>query len=101
MSGVHDMGGRHEEFGPVDKSQHELEDWERLADAVNYVLNAKGHKTTDEMRRTIEGLREYREMSYYERWAAAAEALVVEKGLLTQGEIDERAAALERRWESV
>ena len=99
MPGVHDMGGRREEFGPVDKSQHELEDWERLADAVNYVLNAKGHKTTDEMRRAIEGLEDYREMGYYERWAAAAEMLVVEKGLLTQGEIDERAAALERRRE--
>ncbi len=100
MSGIHDMGGRREEFGPVDKSQHELEDWEHLADAVNYVLNAKGHKTTDEMRRAIESLEDYREMSYYERWAAAAEMLVVEKGLLTQEEIDERAAALHRRRET-
>ncbi len=100
MTGVHDMGGRREEFGPVDKSQHELEDWERIADAVNYVLNAKGHKTTDEMRRAIEGLEGYGEMGYYERWAAAAEKLVVEKGLLTQEEINERAATLERRWGS-
>ena len=100
MSGVHDMGGRREEFGPVDKSQHELEDWERLADAVNYVLNAKGHKTTDEMRRAIESLEDYGEMGYYERWAAAAETLVVEKGLLTREEINERAAALERRWKT-
>ena len=99
MPDVHDMGGRREEFGPVDREQHDLEDWERLADAVNYVLNAKGHKTTDEMRRAIESLRDYREMSYYERWAAAAEKLVVEKGLLTQEEINERAAALERRWD--
>jgi len=98
MKKVHDMGGRREEFGPVDRKQHEVEDWERLADAVNYVLNAKGHKTTDEMRRAIESLEDYREMSYYERWAAAAEMLVVEKGLLTQEEIDERATALERRW---
>ena len=98
MSGVHEMGGRPDEFGPVDKSQHELEDWERLADAVNYVLNAKGHKTTDEMRRAIESLEDYRVMGYYERWAAAAETLVVEKGLLTQEEIDQRAAALEKRW---
>jgi hypothetical protein len=98
MSGVHDVGGRPEEFGAVDKSQHELEDWERLADAVNYVLNAKGHKTTDEMRRAIESLEDYREMGYYERWAAAAEMLVVEKGLLTREEIDQRAAALEKRW---
>ena len=98
MKKVHDMGGRREEFGPVDRKEHEVEDWERLADAVNYILNAKGHKTTDEMRRAIESLENYREMSYYERWAAAAEMLVVEKGLLTQEEIDERAAALERRW---
>ena len=100
MSSVHDMGGRHDEFGPIDRSQHELEDWERLADAVNIVLNAKGHKTTDEMRRAIESLDEYSEMSYYERWAAAAETLVVEKGLLTQREIDERAEELEKRWET-
>lgn len=95
---VHDMGGRREEFGRIDRSDHEVEDWERLADAVNLVLNARGHKTTDEMRRAIESLGEYREMSYYERWAAAAELLAVEKGLLTREEVDARAAELERRW---
>ena len=98
MKKVHDMGGRHEDFGPIDQSGHQIEDWERLADAVNYVLNAKGHKTTDEMRRAIESLDEYKEMGYYERWAAAAEVLVVEKGLLTKEEVDARAADLERRW---
>ena len=98
MHKVHDMGGKREEFGPIDRSGHQVEDWERLADAVNYVLNAKGHKTTDEMRRAIESLEEYKEMSYYERWAAAAELLVVEKGLLAKEEIDARAAELERRW---
>ena len=100
MGGVHDMGGRRDEFGPVDRGEHELEDWEHLADAINYVLNARGHKTTDEMRRAIEGMADYREMSYYERWAAAAEELAVEKGLLTREEVDERAAALEARWGS-
>lgn len=98
MKKVHDMGGRREDFGPVDRSEHQIEDWERLADAVNYVLNQKGYKTTDEMRRAIESLDEYKEMSYYERWAAAAELLVVEKGLLTREEIDLRVAGLERRW---
>jgi len=98
MPGVHDMGGRREEFGPIDRSEHEVEDWERLADAVNFVLNQKGHKTTDEMRRAIEGLDDYREMGYYERWAAAAELLAIEKGLVTKDEVDERAATLERRW---
>ena len=98
MHKVHDIGGKHEEFEPIDHSGHQAEDWERLADAVNYVLNAKGRKTTDEMRRAIESLEEYKEMSYYERWAAAAELLVVEKGLLAKEEIDARAAELERRW---
>jgi hypothetical protein len=98
MKKVHDMGGRREEFGPIDRSDHQAEDWERVADAVNIVLNAKGHKTTDEMRRAIESLDGYREMGYYERWAAAAELLVVEKGLLTKEEIDARAAELEQRW---
>jgi hypothetical protein len=37
-------------------------------------------------------------MGYYERWAAAAELLVMEKGLLTGEEIDARAAEIERRW---
>ena len=98
MKKVHDMGGRREEFGPIDRGDHQVEDWERVADAVNIVLNAKGHKTTDEMRRAIESLDGYREMGYYERWAAAAELLVVEKGLLTKEEIDARAAELEQRW---
>ena len=98
MKQVHDMGGRHEDFGPIDRSGQQIEYWERLADAVNYVLNAKGYKTTDEMRRAIESLDEYKEMGYYERWAAAAELLVVEKGLLTKEEVDTRTADLERRW---
>jgi hypothetical protein len=98
MKKIHDMGGRREEFGPIDRSDHQIEDWERLADAVNFVLNVKGHKTTDEMRRAIESLDGYKEMSYYERWAAAAELLVVEKGLLTKEEVDARAAELERPW---
>ena len=92
------MGGRREEFGPIDRSDHQVEDWERLADAVNIVLNAKGHKTTDEMRRAIESLDGYREMGYSERRAAAAELLVVEKGLLTREEVDARADEIEQRW---
>jgi hypothetical protein len=98
MNKVHDMGGRRADFGPIGGEDHQIEDWERLADAVNYVLNQKGHKTTDEMRRAIESLDAYREMGYYERWAAAAELLTVEKGLLTKQEIDARAAEIEQRW---
>jgi hypothetical protein len=84
--------------GPIDKSQHETEDWERLADAVNIALDIKGLKTTDEHRRAIESLADYRELGYYERWVAATEKLLVEKGILTREEVDERSAEIERRW---
>jgi hypothetical protein len=84
--------------GPIDKSPHEVEDWERLADAISSALGARGLQSTDEHRRAIESLESYRDLSYYERWVAATEKLLVEKGILTGDEIDERAAEIERRW---
>jgi hypothetical protein len=62
------------------------------------VLNQKGIKTTDEHRRAQENLENYRELGYYERWTAATEALLVEKGILTREEIDARAGELGERW---
>jgi hypothetical protein len=96
VTGVHDLGGS--PGGPIDKSQHEIEDWERLADAVNIALGIKGLQTTDELRRAIESLENYRKLGYYERWAVALEKLLVEKDILTREEIDERSAQIERRW---
>jgi nitrile hydratase len=84
--------------GPIDRGQVEVEDWERLADAINGALGAKGLQTTDQHRRVIESLADYRGLSYYERWVAATEKLLVEKGILTTDEVDERAAEFERRW---
>ncbi len=96
-SGPHDLGG--EPAAPWTVGGHDVEDWERLADAVNSALGKRGLQTTDEHRRAIEGLPNYRDLAYYERWAAATEALLVEKGILTDEEIDERAAEIESRWE--
>lgn len=84
--------------GPIYKGQHEVEDWERLADAINGALGAKGLQSTDELRRAIESLEDYRDLSYYERWVAATEKLLVEKGFLSSNEIDERAAEIRHRW---
>jgi hypothetical protein len=96
VADLHDLGGS--PGGPVVKSQHEVEDWERLADAVTIALDIKGIKTTDEHRRAIESLENYRELGYYERWVAATEKLLVEKGILTREEVDERSAEIESRW---
>ncbi len=84
--------------GPIDRSQHEVEDWERLADAINGALGAKGLQSTDELRRAIKSLEDYRDLSYYERWVAATEKLLVEKSVLSSDEIDERAAEIRHRW---
>ena len=84
--------------GPVDKNQHEVEDWERLADAISSALGAKGLYSTDEHRRAIESLENYRDLSYYERWIAATEKLLVEKSIITGDEVDEKAAEIQRRW---
>ena len=96
MSRVHDMGGS--PGGPIDTKGHEVEDWERLADAISSALGAKGLYSTDEHRRAIESLKNYRDLSYYERWVAATEILLVEKGILTGDEIGERTAEIEHRW---
>ena len=90
------MGG--EAAGPIRQENHEPEDWERIADAINAALGKKGLQTTDEHRRAIESLPNYRDLSYYERWASATEMLLVEKGVLTTVEIDEKTAEIHRRW---
>jgi hypothetical protein len=99
MTGVHDRGGW-PGAGPIDKTEREVEDWERLADAVAIVLDKKRIKTTDQLRRAIESLGPelYEKLGYYERWIAATEILLVEKNILTREEIDAKAAELEREW---
>ena len=96
MARVHDRGGWPTDE-PIDRSEHELMDWERRMDALHRVLGGKGIRSTDEMRRAIESLppERYESMSYYERWTAALEILLVEKGILTGEEIDRQATLME------
>lgn len=58
-------------------------DWEARVYALTNVLERRGLLNDDELRDAIERLppREYLEASYYERWLAAVEMLVAEKGL--------------------
>lgn len=96
MPKVHDRGGWPTEE-PIDQSDHNMMDWERRVDAMRAVLGEKGYVSVDELRRAIEGLgnERYESLSYYERWAAAVEVLVVETNLLTTEEIDRKAAQLD------
>ena len=93
------MGGD-PDAGAIDRSQHEMDDWEMLADALNQALGVKGIKCTDETRRAREDMdsEEYLSLSYYERWLASLETILVEKGFTTREEIDRKVAEIEVQW---
>jgi hypothetical protein len=91
MEAVHDRGGR-PDASPIDRSEHELEDWELLTDALVGTLGAAGVMNVDELRRGIESMApdDYEQASYYERWLYSVETVLTEKGVLEPGEIDAR-----------
>ncbi len=101
MEAPHDRGGW-PGAGPIDQTQHVLEDWELLADGLSQALSAKGLRRTDELRRSIESLdpKVYESLAYYEKWVTATEALLIEKRILTQEEIDRKVAELDEKWGS-
>ena len=91
---IHDRGGWPTN-APVDRSEHELADWEMLVDAIVGALGARGVMNVDELRRGIEGMApaEYESASYYERWLYSVETVLAEKGVLAPGELDARVTA--------
>ena len=92
----HDMGGL--PGGPIDQSEHVLTFWEWRVDAMVRLLFEAGILVDfAELRRAIEdmGQAAYDELSYYERWAGSVATILVEKGVLTQEELDGRIAALQ------
>jgi hypothetical protein len=91
---VHDRGGWPTE-STIDRSEHELADWELLTDALAGALGASGVVGVDELRRGIESMPRsvYEQASYYERWLYSLELVLCEKGVLEPGELERRAAA--------
>lgn len=98
MTGIHDRGGW-PGAGPIERSDHDLADWELRTDAILRVLSSPDRRVmrVDELRRTIEGLdpARYESMRYYERWITAIEAVLIEKKILTRAEVDAKVADLE------
>jgi len=94
MNGVHDLGGMHG-FGPVIPEANEPvfhADWERRTFAMALATIGTGRVNIDEFRRVIERMppAAYLATSYYEHWLHAIEALLVEKQIISRGEIDAR-----------
>lgn len=100
MPRIHDRGGW-PGAGPIDRTEHEHSLWEKRTDALMVLLTSPDKRVmrVDELRRAIESLApgEYERLTYYERWITAIETLMVEKGILTREEIDQKVAELEAR----
>ncbi|MEK7879907.1 MAG: hypothetical protein AAB285_08600 [candidate division NC10 bacterium] len=99
MRAVHDRGGW-PGAGPINRSQHHLEDWERRTDAMVQLLASPDKRVfrVDEMRRAIESLppEAYESLRYYEKWLSGVEILMIEKEILTREEIERKVAELEK-----
>ena len=88
MNGIHDMGGM-QDMGPIRREIREPvfhAEWERRVFALFNALDVGWPAR----RQQIELIppAEYLRMSYYERWLAAIEPLVMETGMLTRQEIE-------------
>jgi hypothetical protein len=96
MSGVHDMGGR--PAGWLDLNEHELTWFDKRVDALYVLLTRPPGNllTTDEIRREIEALSptDYLRLSYYERWIVAISNLLIEKGIFSRMELNQKLHAI-------
>ena len=91
---VHDRGSWPTD-APIDRTEHQLADWELLTDALLGALAAQRLMNVDQLRRGIESMppEEYERASYYERWLYSIETRLVEEGVLAPGELDARVAS--------
>jgi hypothetical protein len=95
------MGGQG--AGPIQRTEHDYAEWERRIDAMAVLLWAiKGGKkyfSVDEHRKNIEGLppRAYDELSYYEKWIAALTQSLIQRGVITTGELGRKMQEVEER----
>src|SRR4029077_12279757 len=96
MNGVHDLGGM-QDFGPVEREENEPvfhAPWERTVYAISRAMRDARISHIDESRHSIERMdpAEYLASSYYERWLIGRTQLLVEKGVVSETELEARAA---------
>ena len=98
----HDLGGL--EDGPVDRSEHVHEPWEKRVDSIMRLVSDKKRRilTVDELRRGIEDLGPgvYDELSYYERWISSLTNILIEKGIIEVHELGRKMVEVTSRWET-
>jgi len=81
----HDMGGQ--PAGRAEPTEHEYEEWERRVDAMAVLMSK--HVKVDQRRRNIEAIppQEYDAMAYYDRWIVSLAQSLIQRGLITTGEL--------------
>ena len=104
MDGVHDLGGMHG-FGPVEREPDEPvfhAPWEAVVVAIRRSRAMGRFFNIDEFRHGIERMdpAHYLGSSYYERWLDGLARVLVEKGVVTLEELEERAASFRARPEA-
>lgn len=85
-------------LGLVDHDPHEPlfhADWERTVLAVQLTALGQRLYNLDELRYSIERMSpdEYLSATYYERWLAAIDRLLIEKGIIDAAELERRTVA--------
>lgn len=96
MDGIHDLGGM-SGFGPVEIEKDEPvfhEPWQGLAFALNFVgVAILRAYNVDEYRHSIERMdpAHYLSAGYYERVLTGVASLLVEKGVVSREDLEERA----------
>ena len=97
MNGIHDLGGM-DGFGAVTREAGEPvfhAPWERRMFAMTIALFGRRAFNVDEFRHAIERMppADYLRTTYYEHWLNGCERLLIEKGVVTPGELSAAYAA--------
>jgi nitrile hydratase beta subunit len=96
VNGIHDLGGMHG-FGRVAVEPDEPvfhAPWEKRVLGMAYQMVGFGWTTVDAFRHGIERMDPvaYLTAGYYGRWLASLERILVERGVLSPGDVDARVA---------
>ena len=84
---------------PIQRTDHELEPWEKRCHALADVLDFHKIINTEEKRRGVEalGAEMIGRLGYYERWLAAFAVILFQKGVLTPTQLAQKMQEIEGR----
>ena len=94
MDSVHDLGGT-DRVGPIERDEDEPyfhEEWEEIVFGLLPITMGQELYNIDEFRHAIERMAaaHYLDSPYYEHWLSGMEKLLVEKGVVSKEELQDR-----------